>query len=233
MKIYVVPDSVVDCTADPHPVEFDGFQEAVEAVVKVMKDRSLIRQIASIRWERHWWYQGQNEKSTEEVLAEKEPQLYKKFVDEGVLEEYDPDGRWCKVVEKFEWDGKLYSFEAIDGKEHYAPCDVGVMLVEWELSKLMAWLKKAENGSQKHRATITELSIGVVWSAFGEHNCSDYVHVIDREGGSAGVSSMKEKVTSDFSNQDWYVGGANYEEHCERLSDVLGMPGAIEVTENP
>jgi len=54
-----------------------------------------------------------------------------------------------------------------------------------------------------------KLDIGVTWTIFNDHNCSDYITVDLLKG------------TIDFSNQDWYVQGEEYPEHIAQLNDFL------------
>ena len=35
MRLHVIPLTVADCTSDPHPVQFDDWEEMLDAVVRV------------------------------------------------------------------------------------------------------------------------------------------------------------------------------------------------------
>jgi len=47
MKLWIFPLTVVDCTADPHPVSFDGLEDALEAICRVCES-DLVQAIRSV-----------------------------------------------------------------------------------------------------------------------------------------------------------------------------------------
>lgn len=47
MKLWIFPLTVVDCTADPHPVSFDGLEDALEAIRRVCES-GLVQAIRSV-----------------------------------------------------------------------------------------------------------------------------------------------------------------------------------------
>ena len=60
---------------------------------------------------------------------------------------------------------------------------------------------------------MATLSIGVVWTYFGSHNCSDY------------IIAHFDDLLVDYCNHDWYKGfyPEAYEKHLKELAQLLGI----------
>lgn len=211
MKIFVVPDSVVDCTADPHPVTFDSVSEALAAVKKVCHSK-LVERVVNVSWTRVFFLDAtEKDRKLAEALKDAEYAEDKIVIEDGK--------RRCE--ESFEWHGKLYQWETGTNKEKLADRRAGIAVVDWEIERILGLLRTKDD------SLVEGFEIGVVWSAFGDHNCSDYIRVADERR----LPKLAESCEVDFSNQDWYIGRDTYLQHCDDLGEEIGLPGAIEPDE--
>ena len=183
MRIKYWDEEIIDCTADPHHVSYANQGEMLRDTLKVC----------------------------ESTLVDKITQVILSYDDKNE-DEYESDylsdsayGMRIKIEGKEAVDNKvsgLYfekglSESKLSGRRHLDPGIRGVR----EALKII----------EERGEIFEELSIGVVWRAFAQHSCSDYITVKPGEG------------YVNYSNQDWYVDGPEYEGHIEALSEFLGV----------
>jgi len=203
----------VDCTADPHPVIYPALQKACEDIIKVLES-PLIFAVRIVRLDhadgkvdsksdRYGLYAHNNKKA-------QGPEAQQHKI-EGLYFEEDP----METVERPNLDANKNPrkfFVSDDGRVcervHYPP--------ERHLPPGLTGARKAIKRILESPKKYKHLSIGIVWRAFMQHSCSDYITMdIDGIGG----------TTVDFSNQDDYIGEAGYHEHIEALRKLLGVFG--------
>jgi len=79
MKVYYIPSCVVDCTSDPHPVNYDALPEMLADIVRVCESdmvqavRSVLMTFAHMEYESDWYSDYDNGKRAESEgdMAEK------------------------------------------------------------------------------------------------------------------------------------------------------------------
>jgi hypothetical protein len=216
LKIYYVNLDIVDCTADPHVLEYDTVEKMLADALKVCES-DVVRAINVVRLyigeEIEVIINGEKQITHEEFYESdyyrvpfceddkkkvaKGPYAKKHKV-EGLVFDEDSPYKGRTVIECVTTDGK--PVKIVRG---YLP--PGLTGVKAAIEIIRKKLKENPLFGNFF------LSIGVVWDEFGDHNCSDYIDVDGRY------------MTVDYSNQDWYVYRDNYERHLERLANVLGI----------
>ena len=148
MKLYIFPLTVVDCTADPHPVEFAGLDEALDAIYRVCKS-DLVQAIRCVRL----------------ILCDADREVkyesdyYSPEEREGATPASHPEARDSK------YSGLYFSYEAgVPAGRHIPPGLLGV--------------KEASKLALQNPERLVELSVGVVWSFAEGASCSDYIALL-------------------------------------------------------
>jgi len=217
MRLCYIDLNVVDCTADPHVLEYDAVEKMLEDVLRVCES-DVVRAICVVRLSMGKFYDVLNEHGCVISVTEDEYESdyysipvteddYKKVAKgvyarkhkvEGLVFKYDPPfDKLTKVAYKTPSGNTI---EVVRG-----PLPIGLTGVKKAIEMIKERLKR--NPAFREFS----LDIGVVWDEFGDHNCSDYILVDGR------------KMTVDYSNQDWYKGEPNYMRHIKRLAKVLGV----------
>ena len=147
MRIEYVELVAVDCTCDPHPVNYGerALGEMLDDIVKVCES-PLVQAVESVRLDTAGWEGGDSEYGSDEYGLYN----YKKDIplpNEGMYAKHKVAGRAFQS----DWKG--------DGKHHLPPGLTGVK----------AAVKIARERGVKY------LSIGVVWAFAGDSSCSDYI----------------------------------------------------------
>lgn len=145
MKLWIFPLTVVDCTADPHPVEFDELQEALEAIRRVCES-DLVQAIRSVTL------------TLAEDGGEKtyETDYYSTRRSENASAAKHPEARDLKYA------GLYYRFDAqVPPERHLPPGLLG--------------LREAIRLALENLESFVRLSVGVVWAFAGDASCSDYI----------------------------------------------------------
>ncbi len=217
MRICYVDLNVVDCTADPHILEYDTVEKMLDDVLKVCES-DVVRAINVVRLsmgkavdvidedgDRLTVFEEQYESDYYSVPYNKEDRkkiakgdYAKKHKVEGLVFRHDPP--FDKITEL-----TYKTPNGDDVKVIRGPLPIGLTGVKRAIEMIKERLKKDPTFRHFH------LDIGVVWDEFGDHNCSDYIFVNGLE------------MTVDYSNQDWYRDLPNYRRHIERLAKVLGV----------
>jgi len=188
LKVIFYDEETVDCTADPHYVNFETLGKMFETILRVCSN-TVVWAITNVRLELNG----------------------ERYESDTYFPPITPEdsGKVAKgpYAEKHKIEGLYFFADAkVDSKHHLPPGLSGIK----EAIRLL--LRELES----ERIPKGELKIGVAWNFVKDHNCSDYITVED-----LGAPVV------DFSNQDWYMENKDYSEHCERLSSVIGVPGAV------
>ena len=151
MKVLFYDEETVDCTADPHYVDFDGLREMYETILRVCSD-PIVWAITRVRLKLNG-EEYESDTYFTPVFPEESERAVK--------------GPYAK---KHKIEGLYFSEDAeVNSKHHLPPGLSGVK----EAVKLI--LKELDEG----RIPRGELSIGVAWNFVKDHNCSDYITVKD------------------------------------------------------
>ena len=180
MKVLYVDEKCVDCTSDPHPVNYNSLNDMLNDVLKVVENDDLVC--------------GINRVVLEGILTGTYESDYYGTTpyDENDKPAIGPYAKKHKVEGLYFWRDST-----IPKSRHLPPGLTGV--------------KEAIRMIKKNQDRFEELAIGVTWTAFMDHNCSDFIVVKVHKG------------IVDYSNQDWYVGSEKYLEHIRKLADFLGV----------
>jgi len=201
MRVRFFNPDTCDCTADPHIVCFDTMYEVLDAIERVCES-DVVRYIVYVNLE---FYKNKKESGSDECI----------YYKSGFLDYTKIDKRYIS--------GKTIA-NKIDG---LVTARSKVMGLEPGIRKLphgLEGVKKAIELIKKRPRQFKVLTIGVIWKAFMEHNCSDFIEYPPMpDGGDTEV---------DFSNQDYYIKSPKYKEHCAQLSKVIGIEGCIEPSES-
>ncbi|MFQ6095201.1 MAG: hypothetical protein ACE5NN_03550 [Candidatus Bathyarchaeia archaeon] len=151
MKILFYKEETVDCTADPHYVDFETLRGMYRIILKVCSD-PIVWAITSVRLELN------GEKYVSDSYF---PPITEEDLGKAVKGPY---------AKKHKIEGLYFFADAeVDSKRHLPPGLSGVK----EAVRLI--LKELES----RRTPKGELRIGVAWSFTKDHNCSDYIIVGD------------------------------------------------------
>jgi len=200
MRVVFVRRDIVDCTADPHCVDFEDWNAAFEAVERVVRS-GLVTYIRSVILE--LLPEG---KKPEEVKHDEREVYETDYLSTVVLDEKNkkpqvtPESKENKTFGLY-----LYVDSEKKGDHHLPPGLRGI--------------REAIRIAEQNISRLERLSIGVIWSFAGDGSCSDYINVPAEDGN--GVASV------DFSNQDWWIGREGYKEHCRKLSRIIGITNCI------
>jgi len=201
MRVIFVRRDVVDCTADPHCVDFEDWNAAFDAVERVVKS-NLVTHIRAVTLE--LIPEG---KKPEELKPNDYEVFSSDYLSSVALNEKEkkkmqrtPESRENKTYGMF-----LRRDSDAKGAHHLPP----------GLRGAMEAIKIARGSIER----LHRLSIGIIWSFAGDGSCSDYINIPAEE--SNGVASV------DFSNQDWWIGREGYKEHCRNLSKIIGIRNCI------
>jgi len=151
MRILFYDEETVDCTADPHYVNFESLQRMYETILRVCSD-SVVWAITSVKLELN----GERYES-DIYFTPILPEDYKKVVKGPYAKKHKIEGLY------------FYADANVDSKHHLPPGLSGVR----EAVKLI--MKELEKG----KAPKGDLRIGVAWDFVKDHNCSDYIIVND------------------------------------------------------
>jgi len=198
-RILYFPEPV-DCTSDPHYVHYTSEKEMMNDAIKVCESH-LVKAICSVRC-----YDEDN------LLLESDVFMPNKLASvsfrnaDQVRESELAGGRLMTgpYAKKHKIEG-LYFYADAETKPSLPPGLTGVKYVAQHLEELL------EKG-------MKELIIGVVWTYFDDHNCSDY------------IAANFNGLYVDYCNQDWYRSDeANYRKHILELAALLGVhPNELE-----
>ncbi|MEM4143950.1 MAG: hypothetical protein QW445_07435 [Candidatus Bathyarchaeia archaeon] len=203
MKILYHNIDVVDCTADPHVVDYKNLEAACKDVLKVCESATVF--------------------GIERVTLESKDKDEIPFVSDWYSIDLGkgPDKtKWVKA------EGKNAEKHKIKGLYFYREADFSKEIVDSagrishvtskvpknrHLPPGLTGVKEAIKTLLKDPDKFKVLTIIIVWSQWMTNNCSDYIRL------------DVENVTVDYSNQDWYIGTAGYKTHLAELSKLLGI----------
>lgn len=202
MKVLFFRRDTVDCTSDPHPVNFDDWEEALSAVERVL-DSDLVKYV-----------------ECSSVFLTPEGKKIKEFDNQDHLEKYESDD-----FDKSNWTGKGKLQKSKDSKKHgtyglYMTHDAEVDGAH-HLPPGFTGAKEALEIVRKNLKRLYYADIRIVWEFAGDSSCSDYIQIPSEDYAGAGIPVV------DFSNQDWWTKKEGYKEHCEALSEVIGIDEGI------
>ena len=218
MKITYYNPETVDCTADPHPVNYPAIKKACEDILKVLESPLVFavrvtylytgeeEENTMLQSDRYSLFDYDNKRKKADSSPEAEQHKIRGLYFEGDPVDYvkRPDMSPSDAKgKKFFVDGStVYEILSFPRERHLRPGITGARKA----------LQKITETPEKYKS----LSIGVVWTAFMDHSCSDYIKIDD---------ITASDVTVDYSNQDDYVGGSNYNDHIDKLRALLGEFG--------
>jgi len=149
LKVLFYDEETVDCTSDPHYVNFETLRNMYEAVLKVCSD-PVVWAITSVKLELN----GERYESDTYF-----PPITREDLGKAVKGPY---------AKKHKIEGLYFlSDPKVDSGHHLPPGLSGVK----EAVQLI--LRKLKN----HNKPEGELRIGVAWDFVKDHNCSDYITV--------------------------------------------------------
>ena len=205
VKVLYYDPETVDCTADPHKVNYESLRKACEDILKVCES-DLVYGVEKVWLHSRGngeqtlesdWYDIDMGKGDQSIWKKATGRYAKKHKVEGLY--FYEDAHICVKTGVDPNTGKeLYEKRPMPKDRHLPPGLTGV--------------KEAVRRLLKSPEKYSQLQIAVVWKAFMAHNCSDYITL-----------NVDEQIV-DYSNQDWYVGSEGYPEHIKKLSDLLGVP---------
>lgn len=193
MEVYFFDERTVDCTSDPHPTRFPDLREMYSKIWKVVTD-DILWGITSI----------------DLTIVDGDTEInylsdYLSDLDTGDRKEITgPDARENKV------DG-LYLREDFEQRKEVEESNE-VRHLPNGLKGVRRVLDIIEGKLDDGTVPQGSLSIGVAWDLARQHSCSDYITVEDLD-----------VPKTDFDNQDWYIDKEGYEDHLDKLSELLGV----------
>ncbi|RLI90457.1 MAG: hypothetical protein DRO95_06180 [Candidatus Altiarchaeales archaeon] len=187
LRILYKDEAVVDCTADPHRLSYSTRKRMLDDVEKVLES-DLVAAITSITVYDH----------TDKVIAATDH-----FMDVDIHKKNKlMKGAYAR---KHKIEGLYFVSDAEEDHPNAMKLPPG--LTGFKLLKKRL-IEPIPNHPLENAA---EVNIGVMWSAFMQHNCSDYIRI-----------HLMDNVV-DYSNQDWYQGERGYSAHLNRLAELLGV----------
>jgi len=221
MRLLYLNLNVVDCTADPHVLDYHAVETMLEDVLRVCES-DVVRAINVVKLSmgREYEFKGEHGMTFYGHEEHYESDYYsvpvtaddmRKVAEGPYAEKHKVEGLVFKFDSPYE-RRTTETYTTVDGEE--------VEVVGGSLPIGLSGVKKAigiirERLEENPSFRDFELKIGVVWDEFGDHNCSDYITVNGRS------------MTVDYSNQDWYRDATsmreNYRRHLQRLAEVFGV----------
>ncbi len=224
MKVCYLDLNVVDCTADPHVLDYDAVEKMLEDVLKVCES-DVVRAINVVMLSIGEEYEiAENSEGRRVVVSEDEEYYKSDYYNVPVSEEdYEKIARG-PYAKKHKVEGLVYRSDSPYERKAVKVCTTvngeKVKIVRGRLPIGLTGVRKAiemirERLKDNPSFRDFVLKIGVVWDEFGDHNCSDYITADGRS------------TTVDYSNQDWYRDffdwQKEYGRHIQRLAEVLGV----------
>jgi hypothetical protein len=201
MRVVFVRRDIVDCTADPHCVDFEDWNAAFDAVERVVKS-NLVTHIRTVTVELI-----PDGKKPEQLKPDDYEVFASDYLSNVALSEKEKKKMQTTPESKENKTYGMFLFVDSDAKSaHHLPPGIRGAMEAIKIAR--------RNIERLHR-----LSIGIIWSFAGDGSCSDYINIPAEE--SNGVASV------DFSNQDWWIGREGYKEHCRNLSKIIGIRNCI------
>ena len=193
-RILYFPEPV-DCTSDPHYVHYTSEKEMMNDVIKVCESH-LVKAICRVRC-----YDESDRLFLESDAFMPNKLASVSFRNANQVRESELAGGRLMTgpyAKKHKIEG-LYFYADAETKPSLPPGLTGVKYVAQHLEGL---LKKG----------MKKLIIGVVWTYFNDHNCSDY------------ITAHFDDLCVDYCNQDWYRSDeTKYEKHLSELAKLLGV----------
>ncbi|RLF13183.1 MAG: hypothetical protein DRN06_08960 [Thermoprotei archaeon] len=215
VRVAYIRLDVVDCTADPHVVNYADVKKMLEDVVRVCES-DLVQAIPVVRL-----YVGREIETADGMVRCEEEYESDDYTDSPlVARKKEPASG--PYAEKHKVAGLyFYSDSPYEGKTEEVvelPDGRTMTIKVGKLPPGLTGVKEAVKiilGKLEENPNFRdfELRIGVVWRAFGAHNCSDYITANGRD------------MTVDYSNQDWYPESnpKAYARHLKKLGELLGV----------
>ncbi len=220
MRVCYLNLDVVDCTADPHILDYDAVEKMLEDVLRVCES-DVVRAINVVRLSIGKEYEVIEDRGSTVISEEEYESDY--YAVPITKEEY---GKVAKgpYAKKHKVEGLVFKYDSPYENKTVKVCTTvngkKVKIVRGRfpigltgVRKAIGMIRERLKSNSSFRDFVLE--IGVVWDEFGDHNCSDYIIANGRS------------MTVDYSNQDWYRDDTsmreNYRRHLPRLAKVLGV----------
>jgi|GEM_PF-2053892 hypothetical protein len=220
MRVCYLNLNVVDCTADPHILDYDAVEKMLDDVLKICES-DVVRAINVVRLSIGKEYEVIEDRGST-IISEEEYES--DYYTVPITKEEHRKVATGPYAKKHKVEGLVFKYDSPYEKRIVKVCTTvsgeKVKIVRGRLPVGLTGVRKAIEMIRERLKSNPSfrdfvLEIGVVWDEFGDHNCSDYIIANGRN------------MTVDYSNQDWYRDDAsmreNYRRHLQRLAKVLGV----------
>jgi len=191
----------VDCTSDPHPVNFNGLNEMLDTILKVCED-GIVWAVRSVVLE-----------GVEKIEVEYDGDIEMENItyESDRYNETDYDKKYKLAKGEMAKKHKVAGLYMTDDAHTYKNGKRIPMPANRHLPPGLSGLKEAIKLIKKNPMKFSRLNVGVSWDFVRDSSCSDY------------ITAELDTHEVDFSNQDWWTEKEDYPAHIARLSELVGV----------